>query len=165
MSGFADTDNYWDQHREPSDEDVDELCRAWLRYQARHRPLPAPEGVERSWRVVPARLDEPEDNDPDLWAVDAICELDGEPLELQWRVIRRLCECAEGGDEHAIAMIGCAPVESFLFHEGEQAMDLIEPAADEVPALLATLENVWMWDQPFSPRLDRYLAAKGRSRR
>ncbi len=138
---------YWREHPNPSDQEVDEVCDTWLKYQSQTRDL---EGVD--------------DQHPDWWAVMTVEELDGEPLQFRWRVIRRLCERAEGGDEHAIGMIGCGPVETLLFEKGEEAMDLIEPTADEVPALLAALESVWGWDDPYRPRLDRYLAAKGRGR-
>ena len=135
------------EHPHPSDDEVDEVCRAWLRYQSQTRDR---EGLD--------------EQHPDWWAVMTIEELDGQSLQFSWRVIRRLCELGEGGDEWAVEMIGCGPVESLLFQEGEQAMDLIEPAADEIPALLTALENVWMWDEPWHARLDEYLASKGRGR-
>lgn len=123
-SDAFDDREYWGEHPSPTDEDLDEVCHAWLRYQA-----------QTGGQV------EADDQHPDWWAVMTIEQLDGQPVQFRWRVIRRLCERAEGGDRHAIEMIGCGPVETLLFHDGEQAMDLIEPAADEIPALLTALEE------------------------
>lgn len=145
MSQSPDDPDYWGDHPDPSDEELEELCRAWLRY----------ESAPREGRV--------DDEDPDWWAVDAVMELQGEALELEWLVLRKLCVAAEGANDKAVGMIGAGPLESLLYSRGEEAMDLIEPAMDEVPALVDALQSVWMWDQPFSPRLDRCLAAKGRT--
>lgn len=136
--------DYWRDHPNPSDEEIDAVCRAWLRYHSESRG-----GGD--------------EDHPDWWAAEAVMDLISEPLELEWRVTRKLAERAKGANENAVAMIGIGPVESLLHGHGEDAMDLIEPAADEIPALLTALQSVWCSD-PMRSRLDSYLAAKSRSR-
>ena len=88
----------------------------------------------------------------------------GKDLKAEWRVIRKLCVCAENASMNAVEAIGVGPLEDLLGRRGDEAMDVIEPAADSIPALLIALGGVWGWREPFRPRLDRYLATKERQR-
>ncbi len=100
----------WRDHQDLSGEELDVLCRAWLRYQSETSAS---------------------DDHPDWWAALAVMELNELPLEVEWRVIRRLSELGEEANEEAISMIGIGPIESLLWRHDEQAMDLIEPTADD----------------------------------
>jgi hypothetical protein len=143
VSQRSDDLDYWRDHPDPSDAELDKLFRVWFRYQLAERG-----------------------DDADWWAVEALIALGDEPdLTLEWRVIRRLSVGADGASEELLGAIGAGPLEDLLRRHGEEAMDLIEPAADGIPALLTALGNVWCWDEPFRSRLDRYLASKDRQRK
>jgi hypothetical protein len=136
-----DLGDYWDEHP-TSDEQIKVVCRAWLSYQREER-----EG------------DEPDVDDPHWWAVEAAMDAESD-RELLWRIIRCLCALAEPNDL-AVEMIGPGPLETMIFSEGERAMDLIEPAADEDPVLLRALTHVWAFSERVRPRIDRYLTSRG----
>jgi uncharacterized protein DUF6869 len=137
-------DDFWEMHPEPSDEDIADVCHAWVRYYAVEHV-----GVD--------------DEDQDWWACEAVMDLDGTHPDLEWRVIRCLCATADPADELVLCNIGGGPLEDFLARQGPSAMDLVEPVADRDPVLLEALEGVWRWDEPFRPRLDRYLVERGRT--
>lgn len=146
MSRQSDDLDYWRDRPDPSEEELDELCRVLVRYQSAARDV--------------------NDEDADWWAAEALITLGDEPdLKREWRVIRKLCVSAEGASDQVLGMIGAGPLEDLLRRHGEEAMDLIEPAADVMPALLIALGGVWGWDEPSRPRLDRYLASKDRQRK
>jgi Family of unknown function (DUF6869) len=137
---------YWDEHPNASEKDIRALCEAWLSYQREER-----QGTE------------PDEADPHWWAVQAAMDVEfDEPLH--WRIVRCLCSLAEP-DDPAVAMIGIGPLETMIFQDGERAMDLIEPAADEDPVMLAALAHVWAFTDPVRPRIDRYLGSRGVERR
>lgn len=81
-----------------------------------------------------------------------------------WRVISCLCNVVDADDAHVVEMIGVSPVEDAFFDYGEEAMDLIEPAAERDPVLLAALESVRCWDTPIRLRLDALLQRHGRGK-
>jgi Family of unknown function (DUF6869) len=138
--------DYWAAHPDPSEAQLAELADAWVRY----------ESVERS---------DVDDEDPDRWACDAVLDLDGTRPDLEWRVIRCLCAAADPSSWPTVSSIGAGPLEDFLRRQGASALDLVEPSADADPVLLDALECVWGWDEPFRPRLESYLAARGRTTR
>ena len=137
-AGMAPDDpDYWRDHPNPTDEELHELCEAWLTYQREDHG----DGVDET--------------DPNWWAVEAAMDAESE-LERICRVIRGLCEIA-APDDPAVEMIGAGPLESMFFQYGDTAMDLVEPAAEENATLLAALRHVWAFDEPVRPRIDRFL--------
>jgi hypothetical protein len=139
-------EDYWDAHREPLDEEIAALCQAWIRYQ------------RRTVGDV-----EPREEDPDRWAVEALNGYPWPPQrDLEWRVIRSLCALVDPEDSDTICMIGVGPMEDLLMGHGDDAMDLIEPAADGDEVLLDALAYVWGFSLAVRPRVERYLRAKGR---
>jgi hypothetical protein len=141
-----DDSDYWEHRTDPSDEELAEVCSAWISYQRRTHGIP-----------------QPVEDGPDWWAVEAVMDSDFDPDRrmIRWRLIRCLCSIVDPDDESTIEMIGAAPLETMIVDEGERAMDLIEPAADEDPILLEALTSVWCFDNPVRPRIDRYLASQG----
>jgi hypothetical protein len=141
--------DYWGDHPNPADDEIRDLCEAWLTYERDDHNG----GVD--------------EEDPNWWAVDAVLDAQNEPEpDLLWSLILRLCELAEP-DDPAVVMIGCGPLESLIFDFGERAIDLIEPAADENATLfrgthlgLGTLTSVWVYSEPVGPRVERYLASR-----
>lgn len=132
--------DYWRDHPRPTEDELRELCEAWLTYEREDHG----EGVDHQ--------------DPNWWAVDAVMDAEGK-LERIWRLILGLCEIARP-DDPAAEMIGAGPLESIIFQHGENAVDLIQPAADQNATLLAALRYVWAWDEPTRPRIDRYLQSR-----
>ncbi len=175
--GDADYD-FWAEHPDPTDEDIADLCRAWVTYQreSRERTIqrgdPGPPGPEDTivaegpdWLVY-ARKRGPDDIDtepdePGWWAVAAADDaLFGGGLALEWRIILGLCAAVDPNDEWVIGMIGVGPIESILMRDGDAAMDLIEPAAEANSVLHQALRAVWCHSEPIRPRIDRYLARR-----
>jgi hypothetical protein len=142
----ADPDEYWEAHPEPSDAQLDELAATWIRYQSVDRP-------------------DVDDADPDWWACEVVMDLYGERPDIEWRLVRALCARVDPSDELTVTAIGAGPLEDFVRHQGERALDLIEPVADTDPVLLDALECVWGWDEPWRSRLNAYLEARGRGTR
>ncbi|HXD55722.1 MAG TPA: hypothetical protein VN618_13265 [Solirubrobacteraceae bacterium] len=139
--------DFWDEHPDPTEADVRGLCEAWARYQARS---------PRTGRF--------HDEDPDSWAAIALHSFPHPPrMELEWSVIVTLCELVDPEDDWTVQMIGASPLEDFIDEHGDQALDLIEPAADQQPVLLAALRAVWP-DEHVEPRIARYLSARGEQR-
>jgi len=136
--------DYWKDHPNPSDDDIADLCRAWVRYQGRNR------GSQGTGT-----------DDIDRWACDAVIEVDGESTDLEWRVIRGLCATVDPGDEWVVIVIGAGPLEDFLSRQGGAAMDLIESVAASDAVLLAALGSVWESREPLRSRIARCLAAGG----
>jgi hypothetical protein len=138
--------DYWESRPDPSDEEIAQVCRAWISYEQRT------EGT-----VIP------DEDDPDWWAVEAVMDSEHNPhcQMTQWRLILCLCSTVGSDDESTIGMIGAGPLETMIFSDGERAMDLIEPAADEHRNLLSALTHVWCFEEPVRPRIDRYLASRG----
>jgi hypothetical protein len=139
-----DDEDYWDAHPDPSDEEISELCRAWLIEQN--------DGRERA------------DREPNHWAVEALIMANEDGIDLLWRLVRCLCALATPDQERAIDMIGVGPIEDMISADGERAMDLIEPATEDGSVLLEALTHVWCFSDPVRPRLDRLLERHGRPR-
>jgi hypothetical protein len=137
----ADELDYWRDHPNPSEEEIRELCEAWLEYQREDHDG----GVDT--------------DDPNWWAVDAMMDTELD-LERSWSLIQRLCKIA-APDDPAVRMIGAAPLESLILHHGQRAMDLIEPFADRNATMFAALTNVWAFSEPVRPRLQQYLLSRG----
>jgi hypothetical protein len=139
--------DFWQEHPVPSDRDIARLCETWITYQRRYEHVRDGDG-----------------DDPDWWAVGALLQTLPEPrLETEWRVIRCLCALAGPADSWIIEMIGASPLENFLEEHGDEAMDLVAPAAESDPVLMDALAKVWAFDAPVRPRIERYLADHGRS--
>jgi len=139
---------FWREHPDPSDADIAMVCRAWLRYQG------------GSPRV------EVDDQHPDWWAPEALNELGYPPVpELEWKIIRCLCKLVDPAATSTISMIGASPLEDFLMRNGDRAMDLVEPAADEDPVFMEALTSVWGFGESVRRRIDRYLASRGQEPR
>jgi hypothetical protein len=113
--------DYWEAHPEPSDVELAELAEAWVRYQSA-------EGVDAD-----------REDDADWWACQAVISVDPARPDLEWRVLRCLCEAADPPSEKTVGSIGAGPLEDFLWNQGADALDLIEPAADSDPVLLDAL--------------------------
>jgi hypothetical protein len=140
VTEWWDTD-YWRDHPDPSDNDIAELCRAWVRYQR----------AERSGGV--------DTDDPDWWACDAVMDLEAGATALWWRVLSGLSATVDPADEQVVEMIGAGPLEEFIGREGDAAMDLIEAATASDAVLVAALRSVWESREPVRSRIDRCLAA------
>jgi hypothetical protein len=134
--------DWWREHPNPSDDELRELCEAWLTYHSE----PPDGGVDT--------------NDPNWWAVDAAMDAEHE-LGRIWRLVQLLCELA-APDDPAVGMIGAGPVESMIqMHGGDATLDLIEPAAEHNATLFAALTHVWAFSDPVRPRIERYLQKHG----
>jgi hypothetical protein len=128
-----------DYFRNPSDERVAEVSRAWLRYESKDREKPDPD-------------------DPDWWAIELVMGLHGH-IETEWRLVLSLCSLAD--NEKAVEMIGVGPIEGLLSNYGEQAMDVIETEKPPSPTLRRALASVWAFSSPGRPRLETYLVGLG----
>jgi hypothetical protein len=140
----SDGTDYWETHPHATDEDIRQLCEAWIRYQAK------------------GGIDGADDDDPDWWGVQVVTGVYG--LELHWRIVSRLCSLTDPTNASIVGAIGAGPLEDFIAEEGDHAMDLIEPSAERDPVLLAALGSVCVWNEPVRPRLQRYLAVHGQPR-
>src|ERR1700726_888746 len=139
----ADDLDYWREHPDPTEDEIRQLCEAWLVYQREDHDG----GVDT--------------DDPNWRADDPALDAESEPEpERIWSVILRLCELASR-DDPAVVMIGAGPLESMIFQHGDRAMDLIEPAADENGTLFAALTYVWAFSESVRPRIERYLLRRG----
>jgi hypothetical protein len=137
------TDEYWLTRPNPTDDDIDAVCRAWVEYQH-----------ERS---------DADDEDPLWWAVDAVLEAGGVGgLPLLWRIIVGLCSVVDPEDEHVVAMIGIQPIEDAYFEFGDEALDLMESVAEHNPVLLAALRSASLYNPGAMARLDAFVARQDR---
>jgi len=128
-----------DYFKNPSDERLAEVSRAWLRYVSKDREKPDPD-------------------DPDWWAGQLVMGLHGD-LETEWRVVLSLCSLAD--NEKVAEMIGVGPIEDLLVNYGERAMDVIESERDPSPAMRRALASVWAFSSPGRPRFEAHLARLG----
>jgi hypothetical protein len=139
LAGLPSRIMHWDDRSPPDDDEVVTVARAWLNQAAG--------GV------------------PDSWAVEAMMDAvrDAPPgdLELPWRLLLALFALVDPDDEMRISEIAAGPLENFVMMFGDDAMDLIEPAAATKPVLLRALAGVWARPEPVGPRIDRVLAAHG----
>jgi hypothetical protein len=171
-----DFDDFWEKHPDPTDDEIAAMCHAWATYQRETRQQEAErsppsgadvlvgqsDGVGHAHREADDNGDGPEH--PLWWAAQAVQDAGFQGLGVLWRVIRCQCAVADPNDEWVICMIGAGSLEDAFFTYGDEAMDLIEPAAEHDPVLLQALENVWCWNTPIRPRLDALLERHRRGR-
>jgi hypothetical protein len=139
--------DYWDAHPRPSDDDIREVCEAWVRYQR------APEAEKAA------------DDHPDWWAAEAVIDAsDGARRELNWRLVQALTERVDRDDLKTILAIGAGPLESFIELDGQRAIDLIERAVERDRVLLVALAGVWTSEGAIRRRIDECLDTHGQPR-
>jgi hypothetical protein len=159
--------DFWPEHPDPTDADIDDLCRAWVTYQRESRERderrgePGPPGPDDrtiaagpTWTVYTTkRRPEDEDQDePGWWAAEDVMAAGSHGgLPLQWRIILGLCAAVAEDDGWTIGMIGVGPIEEILMEHGERAMGLIELGADSDAILHTALASVWLYREPIRP--------------
>jgi hypothetical protein len=134
--------DFWEEHPDPSDEDIADLPRASVTCQREYR-------------------EPPPSDEPGWWAAEAVMKADAAGgVPLKWRVVLGVCAAVGPDDESVIHMIGTSPIEDMVREYGDHAMDLIEPAADKDAILYEALTGVWCHSNPIRPRIDHYLARR-----
>jgi hypothetical protein len=128
-------EDYWEDKPDPTDEQLAEVARGWLNYQATKD--------EEFW-----------------WAAEAVMESSAQ-LALGWRVLLAILAEVDPGDRDRLIDIGCGPIESLIFRFGDEFVDLVEAEIPRTPLLLQALTAVCCWDEPARPRIDRILAEHG----
>lgn len=127
------TVSYWDARESPSDADITDVSRVWLRY-AKSR------------------------DEDDSWAINAILHADQrERGDIFWRLVLSLCDAVQAEDADLVSQIGAGPLEWFIDRWGNEGMDLIEPVATSNPVLRAALGSVVSHDDRVRPRIERFL--------
>ncbi len=139
--------NFWDAHPDQSDADIDIVCRACVSYQADCED------------VI-----QPDDDHPGYWAVKAVEDANRDRLvEIQWRLIMRLCEVCDPDPDGVLGMVAAGPLYDYIQFRSRGELGRIEEAAPHSPKLLVALAGVW-GDAAVNARIDRFLAAHGQPR-
>lgn len=139
--------DYWREHQNPTDADIEKVARVWISYQVRS------EG-----RELP-------DDDPEWWAVEAVIDANEDSrVEVLWRLILKLCELADPDPLGVLGMVAAGPLCDIINFRSGDWLGRVEATAPDNPKLLAALAGVWS-DPPIDARIDRFLAAQGQERR
>lgn len=109
-----------------------DLVRAWLRYNS-------------EWRY------EPDEDDPDWWAIEALTVLTHDEPDEAWNLLLDIVRASD--TDWQLAMVGSGVLEDLLHRNPDRYVPALEEAAESNRKLVTAAASVWLDDEPAGPRI------------
>lgn len=118
-------------------QDRGDLIESWLRYNAYERH------------------DQPDDEDPDGWAVEAVMTMVHDEPDEAWNL---MIDLSQGADtEWQFVMIGAGVLDDLLRLDPDRYMTALEESARANRKLVTAAACTWLDDESVRPRIDALL--------
>jgi hypothetical protein len=89
--------DYWREHPNPTDAEIEKVARVWISYQARSEDKELP------------------DDDPEWWACSAVIDANEDGLvDVLWRLILKLCELCDPDPDGVLGMVAAGPLYDYV---------------------------------------------------